>query len=102
MLQCVGELFDPLTCFALQVFYDPVKRKSIELRDIKVDKSEIRAIRNVNGETYFMSQNKVCIFDFVCTSEVDYSISGNDCVNFSADLVKMLYKYTRLSIFLGF
>lgn len=64
MLQCEGELFDPPTFFTLQVFYDPVKNKSIELREIKVDKSEIRAVRNVKGETYFMSQNKVRIFDF--------------------------------------
>lgn len=67
MLQCVGELFDPLTCFTFQVVYDPVKNQSIELREIKVDKSEIRAVRNMKGETYFMSQNKVWIFDFcVC------------------------------------
>nr|XP_034305137.1 plexin-B2 isoform X1 [Crassostrea gigas] len=46
--------------FVIQVFYDPVKNKSIELREIKVDKSsEIRAVRNMKGETYFMSQNKI-------------------------------------------
>lgn len=59
MLQYSGERCDPPTCFALQVFHDPVKNESIELREIKVDKTEIRAVRNVNGETYFMSQNKV-------------------------------------------
>lgn len=51
--------------YALQVFYDAVKKKSIELRHIKVDNSEIRAVRNLNGETFFMSQNKVWIIDFV-------------------------------------
>uniref|UniRef100_A0A8W8LTF4 Sema domain-containing protein n=1 Tax=Magallana gigas TaxID=29159 RepID=A0A8W8LTF4_MAGGI len=45
--------------YVIQVFYDPVKNKSIELREIKVDKSEIRAVKNVNGETFFMSQNKI-------------------------------------------
>lgn len=64
VLQCVGELFDPPNCFALQVFYDPEKNQSIELQEIKVDKSDIRAVKNVNGETFFMSQNKVLIFDF--------------------------------------
>eukprot|EP00105_Crassostrea_gigas_P043810 XP_019927958.1 PREDICTED: plexin-B2 isoform X2 [Crassostrea gigas] len=36
-----------------------MKRESIEFGEIKVDKSEIRAVRNVNGETFFMSQNKI-------------------------------------------
>uniref|UniRef100_K1Q1Q5 Plexin-B2 n=1 Tax=Magallana gigas TaxID=29159 RepID=K1Q1Q5_MAGGI len=45
--------------YVLQVFYDPMKRESIEFGEIKVDKSEIRAVRNVNGETFFMSQNKI-------------------------------------------
>ncbi|XP_052678387.1 plexin-A2-like, partial [Crassostrea angulata] len=45
--------------YVIQVFYDAVKKVVIELREIRVDKSEIRAVRNVNGEIYFMSQNKI-------------------------------------------
>eukprot|EP00105_Crassostrea_gigas_P037113 XP_019921261.1 PREDICTED: plexin-B-like [Crassostrea gigas] len=45
--------------YVLQLFYDPLKKETVELRKIKVDQSEIRAIRNVNGEIYFMSQKKI-------------------------------------------
>lgn len=66
LLQCVHTVYYlRVSCIALQVFYDAVKKKSIELRHIKLDKSEIRAVRNMNGEIYFMSQNKVWIIDFV-------------------------------------
>lgn len=66
--------------YVLQVFYDPVKRESIELGEIKVDKSEIRAVRNVNGETYFMSQNKIVrvVQETQCG---EYSDNCQQCMN---------------------
>uniref|UniRef100_A0A8W8LTQ5 Sema domain-containing protein n=1 Tax=Magallana gigas TaxID=29159 RepID=A0A8W8LTQ5_MAGGI len=43
----------------IQVLYDKEKNRSSVLSEIKVDPSEIRAIRSLNGETYIMSQNKI-------------------------------------------
>nr|XP_022296241.1 plexin-B2-like isoform X2 [Crassostrea virginica] len=46
--------------YVIQVFYDPDKKETIELREMKVDrKSQIRAIKTVNNRTYIMSQNKI-------------------------------------------
>ena len=37
----------------------------MEVREIKVDSSEIRAIKTVNGATYIMSQTKVWFLLFI-------------------------------------
>lgn len=43
----------------IQVFYDIEKNQTVLLPEIKVDSSEIKAVRHVNEETYVMSQNKI-------------------------------------------
>jgi hypothetical protein len=41
------------------MYLDPKEKKASELQEIKVDGSNIQAIRNVGNEIYVMSENKV-------------------------------------------
>nr|XP_022301207.1 uncharacterized protein LOC111109409 isoform X2 [Crassostrea virginica] len=42
-----------------EILYDPEEKITMEVREIKVDGSEIRAIKTINGATYIMSQTKI-------------------------------------------
>ncbi|XP_062602005.1 plexin-A2-like isoform X2 [Saccostrea cucullata] len=43
----------------IKVFLDTSKNSSIELEELKLDNSEIKAVKDVNSEIYAMSQNKI-------------------------------------------
>ncbi|XP_022301204.2 uncharacterized protein LOC111109408 [Crassostrea virginica] len=47
------------TGYVLEILYDPEEKNTMEVREIKVDGSEIRAIKTFNGTTYIMSQTKI-------------------------------------------
>lgn len=49
----------------LKLLYDTEKNETSVLADLKLDSSEIRAIRSINEKTFIMSQHKVFVFVYL-------------------------------------
>ena len=72
----------------IYVLYDPDKKTVVQLREIRIDGSEIRAVKNGNDATYIMSQVKV-IFIF-------YLVSGFTDIHSNLNIFQNIFSSTHL------